>query len=91
LEHVRPLFNVFLEAFDIAKVPSGENTDVRPQLTFSETNEHAELVQAELRAIAAFKEFVVKLNDAAFRPLFRRLYDWAFVDDSGRPQSLFVQ
>lgn len=32
LEQLRPLFNVFLEAFDIAKVPSGKNTDVRLQL-----------------------------------------------------------
>jgi U3 small nucleolar RNA-associated protein 10 len=42
-------------------------------------------MQAEFRAITAFREFVVKLNDAAFRPLFRRLYDWAFADINGRP------
>ncbi|KAF9468309.1 hypothetical protein BDZ94DRAFT_1246474 [Collybia nuda] len=35
---------------------------------------------AETYTIMAFKELVVKLNDAAFRPLFRRLYDWAFAD-----------
>lgn len=28
LGHIRPLFKVFLEAFDVAKVPSGTNTDV---------------------------------------------------------------
>ena len=41
------------------------------------------MVQAETRVISAFKELVVKLNEAAFRPLFRRLYDWAFTVDSG--------
>ena len=41
------------------------------------------MVQAETRVISAFKELVVKLNEAAFRPLFRRLYDWAFTTDSG--------
>jgi U3 small nucleolar RNA-associated protein 10 len=41
------------------------------------------MVQAETRVISAFKELVVKLNEAAFRPLFRRLYDWAFTSDSG--------
>ncbi|PPR01672.1 hypothetical protein CVT24_001501 [Panaeolus cyanescens] len=36
---------------------------------------------AEERVVSAFKEFVVKLNEAAFKPLFRRLYDWAFAGD----------
>ena len=44
---------------------------------------HFATVQAETRVISAFKELVVKLNEAAFRPLFRRLYDWAFTTDSG--------
>ncbi|KAF8901036.1 armadillo-type protein [Gymnopilus junonius] len=42
---------------------------------------------AESRTISAFKELVVKLNETAFKPLFRRLYDWAFVEepsDTGR-------
>ncbi|KAF9480276.1 hypothetical protein BDN70DRAFT_905831 [Pholiota conissans] len=37
--------------------------------------------KAQSRVIAAFKELTVKLNEAAFKPLFRRLYDWAFVED----------
>jgi len=44
-------------------------------------------IDAETRAILAFRELVVKLNEAAFRPLFRRLYDWAFAasaDDDAR-------
>ena len=34
--------------------------------------------QVESAAITAFVELVAKLNDTAFRPLFRRLFDWAF-------------
>jgi U3 small nucleolar RNA-associated protein 10 len=37
----------------------------------------------ELQATSAFLDLVVKLNEAAFRPFFRRLYDWAFVDEHG--------
>lgn len=37
----------------------------------------------EANLITAFRELVVKLNETAFRPLFRRLYDWAFAGDSG--------
>ncbi|KAG6888638.1 hypothetical protein C0992_007990 [Termitomyces sp. T32_za158] len=62
LEHIRPLFKVFLEAFDLGQASGSE-------------------------VMIAFQELVVKLNEAAFRPLFRRLYDWAFVngdDDSSK-------
>ncbi|KAF5351360.1 hypothetical protein D9758_008074 [Tetrapyrgos nigripes] len=38
----------------------------------------------ETRAIDAFVELVVKLNEATFRPIFRRLHDWAFVSEHGR-------
>ncbi|KAF8966928.1 armadillo-type protein [Flammula alnicola] len=38
--------------------------------------------EAQSRVISAFKELTVKLNEAAFKPLFRRLYDWAFVEDT---------
>ncbi|KAF9034474.1 hypothetical protein BDZ89DRAFT_1158021 [Hymenopellis radicata] len=33
--------------------------------------------------VSAFTELIVNLNEATFRPLFRRLYDWAFVGGSG--------
>jgi U3 small nucleolar RNA-associated protein 10 len=26
---------------------------------------------------------VIKLNESAFKPIFRRLYDWAFANDTG--------
>ncbi|KII90106.1 hypothetical protein PLICRDRAFT_686024 [Plicaturopsis crispa FD-325 SS-3] len=65
LEHIRPLFKVFVEAFDVRSNSSAET-------------------EAEPEAIGAFMELVVKLNDTAFRPLFRRLYDWAFANDLGQ-------
>lgn len=37
-----------------------------------------DIPKVESAAIAAFVELVAKLNDTAFRPLFRRLFDWAF-------------
>ncbi|OJA15136.1 hypothetical protein AZE42_07566 [Rhizopogon vesiculosus] len=36
----------------------------------------------EPHIISAFLEVVVKLNETTFRPLFRRLYDWAFVTEN---------
>lgn len=41
-----------------------------------------ELLQVENAVVVAFVDLVAKLNDTAFRPLFRRLFDWAF---TGRP------
>ncbi|KAF6741372.1 hypothetical protein DFP72DRAFT_995311 [Ephemerocybe angulata] len=38
--------------------------------------------EMEDNLIMAFRELVVKLNETAFRPLFRRLYDWAFAADT---------
>ncbi|KZT03292.1 uncharacterized protein LAESUDRAFT_744673 [Laetiporus sulphureus 93-53] len=35
--------------------------------------------QIEHELIASFLELVVKLNETAFRPLFRKLSDWAFI------------
>ncbi|KIY47627.1 hypothetical protein FISHEDRAFT_74431 [Fistulina hepatica ATCC 64428] len=43
--------------------------------------------ETESLVIATFTELVVKLNDTSFRPLFRRLYDWAFVPDERHPSS----
>ena len=41
------------------------------------------VMQVESAVVAAFIELVTKLNDTAFRPLFRKLFDWAF---TGRPR-----
>ncbi|PFH46286.1 hypothetical protein AMATHDRAFT_155738 [Amanita thiersii Skay4041] len=40
--------------------------------------------QVESLIISAFKQLVVKLNDAAFKPIFRRIYDWAY---AGEPEN----
>ena len=37
--------------------------------------------QVEEHSIPAFLELVVKLNETAFRPLFRKLFDWAFTTE----------
>lgn len=34
----------------------------------------------EESAIGSFLELVTKLNEATFKPLFTRLYDWAVID-----------
>lgn len=39
-----------------------------------------DIFRVESATITAFVELVAKLNDTAFRPLFRRLFDWAFQD-----------
>jgi len=41
-----------------------------------------EVSEATTQTISAFVELVVKLNESSFRPLFRRLYDWAFAGES---------
>jgi U3 small nucleolar RNA-associated protein 10 len=84
LEHLRPLFKVFLDAFDVTKIPSSKGDEVRRARGLSDSP-FSSLChqQAEARAISAFLELVVKLNEAAFRPLFRRLYDWAFAGEAG--------
>ena len=48
---------------------------------------HPSLSQAEHETISAFLELVVKLNEATFKPFFRKLYDWAFTQESGKKMS----
>ena len=40
--------------------------------------------------VEAFIELVVKLNETSFRPLFRRLYDWGFGENSGNENTLLL-
>ena len=40
------------------------------------------VMQVERAVVDAFVELVTKLNDTAFRPLFRKLFDWAFTGES---------
>ncbi|KAH9943771.1 hypothetical protein B0H21DRAFT_877669 [Amylocystis lapponica] len=45
-------------------------------------NEVVETKEVEHELLAAFLELVVKLNETAFKPLLRKLCDWAFADES---------
>ncbi|KAJ3761867.1 hypothetical protein EV360DRAFT_36877 [Lentinula raphanica] len=51
---------------------------------FSIVKGSLELSKANSQVISAFVELVVKLNEPMFRPLFRKLYDWAFAGASGK-------
>lgn len=37
--------------------------------------------EVETAVIGAFMEIVTKLNEASFKPLFRRMFDWAFTGE----------
>ncbi|KAI0670242.1 hypothetical protein C8Q78DRAFT_1138718 [Trametes maxima] len=47
------------------------------------------LAEVENTIINAFMEVVVKLNETAFRPIFRKLYDWAFMQSQGQRRIVF--
>ncbi|TXT12979.1 hypothetical protein VHUM_01380 [Vanrija humicola] len=65
--HTKPLFAFFLEVFDIRNKAGA-------RMAFEAVD------AAETSAINSFLELVIKLSEAAFKPLFVRLYDWAVVD-----------
>ncbi|KAL1412540.1 snoRNA-binding rRNA-processing protein utp10 [Vanrija albida] len=65
--HTKPLFAFFLEVFDIRHKAGAR---MAPEAVDA----------AETSAISSFLELVIKLSEAAFKPLFVRLYDWAVVD-----------
>ena len=33
--------------------------------------------------VSSFKQLVAKLNEAVFKPIYRRMYDWAYASDTG--------
>ncbi|KAJ8482003.1 hypothetical protein ONZ51_g5640 [Trametes cubensis] len=45
--------------------------------------------EMERAVTAAFIEVVVKLNETAFRPIFRKMFDWAFADAHGKRRVVF--
>ncbi|KAH9893998.1 hypothetical protein C8Q73DRAFT_694035 [Cubamyces lactineus] len=45
--------------------------------------------EIESAVTAAFIEVVVKLNETAFRPIFRKMFDWAFADAHGKRRVVF--
>ncbi|KAK2465147.1 hypothetical protein APHAL10511_002839 [Amanita phalloides] len=52
---------------------------------FLESFDAASATHAEARKeiILAFRQLVVKLDEASFKPLYRRTYDWAYVSEAG--------
>ncbi|TYJ57970.1 U3 small nucleolar RNA-associated protein 10 [Cryptococcus floricola] len=65
---LKPVFAFFLDVFDLRHRLEQKNVDL------SMVND------VEESAIGSFLELVTKLNEATFKPLFVRLYDWAVID-----------
>ncbi|GAA5867626.1 hypothetical protein JCM8547_001319 [Rhodosporidiobolus lusitaniae] len=67
VENYRSIFKLFLTVFDLRRVHS-DQLDLE-DVTVVEDN-----------ALGAFVQFILKLNEQIFRPLFLRTYDWAVID-----------
>ncbi|KAK8849743.1 hypothetical protein IAR55_005078 [Kwoniella newhampshirensis] len=65
---IKPVFAFFLDVFDLRHRLQGRGFNAE---TINEIEESA---------IGSFLELVTKLNEATFKPLFIRLYDWAVID-----------
>lgn len=65
---LKPIFAFFLDVFDLRH---------RLQIKHFDSESIGEV---ENSAIGSFLELVTKLNEATFKPLFIRLYDWAVID-----------
>lgn len=67
VEHYRTIFKLFLTVFDLRRV-------------HSDALDMDDVVAVEDHALGAFVQFILKLNEQLFRPLFLRTYDWAVID-----------
>ncbi|WWC65921.1 uncharacterized protein I303_108543 [Kwoniella dejecticola CBS 10117] len=65
---MKNVFAFFLDVFDL-----------RHRLQSRQVDSHT-INDIEESAIGSFLELVTKLNEATFKPLFIRLYDWAVID-----------
>lgn len=65
---IKAIFAFFLDVFDL-----------RHRLQLRQIDAE-DISKVEDSAIGSFLELVTKLNEATFRPLFVRVYDWAVVD-----------
>lgn len=65
---LKPIFAFFLDVFDL-----------RHRLQSKAVSQES-INAVETSSIGSFLELVTKLNEASFKPLFVRLYDWAVVD-----------
>jgi len=92
LQYTKGLSNIFLQALDMVKMADPSMSKVDFSIIFAKLPDQTFAYQAETHVISAYREFVVKLNDSTFRPVFRRLYDWAFVHEGGMsvPENMFA-
>ncbi|GAA6007531.1 hypothetical protein JCM11491_004197 [Sporobolomyces phaffii] len=67
VENYRIVFKLFLTVFDLRRV-------------HSPTLDENDIVSIEENALGAFVQFILKLNEQLFRPLFLRTYDWAVIE-----------
>ena len=66
MDNHKKLFKLFLEIFDLRSLNSKMNVE--------------DITSIEDTSIEAFSEMVVKINESTFRPVFKKLYDWAMID-----------
>ena len=91
LEHLRSLFKVFTEGFERRQnVNTWDDDEVRHIFVNSIGVLSNFPGKAEAQSIIAFLELVVKLNEAAFRPLFRKMFDWAFAGKNAGERGVHV-
>ncbi|GAA6060808.1 hypothetical protein JCM10212_000581 [Sporobolomyces blumeae] len=74
VENYRSIFKLFLAVFDLRRVRS-------------ESLDENDIVSIEENALGAFVQFILKLNEQLFRPLFLRTYDWAVIELADEPDA----
>ncbi|GAA5842726.1 hypothetical protein JCM3766R1_005764 [Sporobolomyces carnicolor] len=74
VENYRSIFKLFLAVFDLRRVHS-------PSL------DENDITSIEENALGAFVQFILKLNEQLFRPLFLRTYDWAVIELADEPEA----
>ncbi|KAK4702660.1 U3 small nucleolar RNA-associated protein 10, partial [Phenoliferia sp. Uapishka_3] len=74
-DNYRPIFKLFLTIFDLRRV-------------HSDALSLDDISQIEENALGAFVQFILKLNEQTFRPLFLRTYDWAVIDLADEENSI---
>ncbi len=80
LENLRELFKAFLSMFDLCATHQDADVSLLPPYPMAY---HLINLQVESNVTSAFLEVVVKLNETAFRPIFRKMFDWPFTQSHG--------
>ncbi|BGP19830.1 hypothetical protein JCM10213_003139 [Rhodosporidiobolus nylandii] len=66
-DNYKAIFKLFLTVFDLRRTHPAEL-------------DREDVAGVEDHALGAFTQFILKLNEQIFRPLFLRAYDWAVID-----------